>query len=97
MSTRVYPRIVESRCTGCGLCVHHCPAAAVRVVGSRARIDRAKCVACFCCQEFCEQAAVDARPSGFGALVTLPFRVLGTLAGGERVKDPNERRRKPHG
>ena len=67
---RECPRIVTTKCIGCGLCVEHCAEAAVTVVDGKAKIDYRKCIACFCCQEFCESDAVGTRRRPLGGVLT---------------------------
>jgi len=67
---REHPRILAEQCTGCGLCVKHCPERAVSVVDGKARIDYRRCIACFCCQEFCESKAVGTRRRPTGRVFT---------------------------
>ena len=55
---KVEPEINRERCTGCGICIEHCPTGAVRLSSRVPEINRKKCIKCFCCQEFCPQKAV---------------------------------------
>ncbi len=55
---KVEPEIEQDKCTGCEVCIMHCPIGAIRMTGDFPIIDRKKCIKCFCCQEFCPQKAV---------------------------------------
>lgn len=52
-TTAKQPDVLTSECTGCGLCVKHCPFGAVKIVGGNARIDSAKCRGCGLCVSVC--------------------------------------------
>lgn len=52
-TTAKQPDILSSKCTGCGLCVKHCPFNAVTIVGGTARIDSTKCTGCGLCVSVC--------------------------------------------
>jgi len=60
---KVEPEINRERCTGCGICIEHCPTGAVRLSSRVPEINRKKCIKCFCCQEFCPQKAVEIKYS----------------------------------
>ncbi len=57
------------KCIGCGYCVKHCPAEAIRVVNKIARMDTRKCIRCYCCHELCPESAVELRRPWLGRLV----------------------------
>lgn len=40
-------------CTGCGVCVNHCPRGAINLVGGRAKVTASKCTSCQVCLGFC--------------------------------------------
>lgn len=52
------PEVLNSKCTGCGLCVKHCPFDAVKIVGGNARIDPANCTGCGLCVSVCPPEAL---------------------------------------
>ncbi len=60
------PRIVEARCTRCGVCEDGCPVtpAAIRPAApADQRIEEAACIRCYCCHELCPSQAIDLEPS----------------------------------
>lgn len=59
--TRRYPRIMQRRCVGCGMCSRQCPRHAIAMKEGKAAIDYAACISCFCCQEFCAWGAIRVR------------------------------------
>jgi len=52
------PDVLQSKCTGCGLCVKHCSYDAVKIVGGSARIDPANCSGCGLCVSVCPPEAI---------------------------------------
>ena len=55
---RLRPQADPDRCTGCGTCVEHCPAAALSMPEDLPIADTQLCVTCFCCQEICPEQAM---------------------------------------
>ena len=51
-------RVIEELCTGCGLCVAHCPKGAIGLAFGKAWIDQRRCTSCSRCIEVCPQAAI---------------------------------------
>lgn len=45
-------------CTGCGICVQHCPAQAL-TMGKVPLLDSKKCISCYCCYELCSNQAIE--------------------------------------
>ncbi len=65
------PKILPSRCVGCGVCAGVCPAHVIQMKGT-ARIAKRECIRCFCCMEFCpKKAVVPYRPWLFRAAIAL--------------------------
>ena len=66
------PRIVEARCTQCGVCEEGCPVTPVAIHPDAPRpqqIDDDTCIRCYCCHEFCPNNAIDLyRPGLLGSL-----------------------------
>lgn len=56
---RVEPEVNPEKCTGCRVCIKHCPTQAMKLASSHTKINRKKCISCFCCQEFCPHRAVE--------------------------------------
>lgn len=52
------PKVMEGSCVVCSRCKEVCPAGAIDMEKSAARIDKKKCIRCFCCQEFCPKGAI---------------------------------------
>ena len=55
------PIINHRLCTGCSICIKHCPADTIKLVEemeTEAVIDYDKCIRCFCCQEMCPEGAI---------------------------------------
>ncbi len=57
-TTAKQPSFLSSKCTGCGLCVKHCPYDAVTIVSGKARIDSTKCTGCGLCVSVCPPKAL---------------------------------------
>jgi uncharacterized protein (DUF362 family)/Pyruvate/2-oxoacid:ferredoxin oxidoreductase delta subunit len=57
------PWFVKERCTGCKICVTHCPVIALEYKGKEKGVicDYDKCIRCFCCHEMCPDKAIDIR------------------------------------
>jgi uncharacterized protein (DUF362 family)/Pyruvate/2-oxoacid:ferredoxin oxidoreductase delta subunit len=51
--------VAGSACTGCGLCMQHCPVNAVMIDNGRARMQPADCIRCYCCHEVCPSNAIE--------------------------------------
>ncbi len=48
------PRVVKSKCVGCGKCAESCPQHIIEIINRKANIkNKSKCISCFCCQEMC--------------------------------------------
>jgi uncharacterized protein (DUF362 family)/Pyruvate/2-oxoacid:ferredoxin oxidoreductase delta subunit len=55
----VRPRVDESKCIACGVCVKACPVEAVQLVGKdHAHINDDLCIRCYCCHEMCPERAI---------------------------------------
>jgi uncharacterized Fe-S center protein len=54
----VAPKVKAKECVGCGECVEHCPAQAIALVESKARIMDDKCIGCGECVIVCPNEAV---------------------------------------
>lgn len=52
------PEINARLCNQCGVCVTHCPQAAISKAGEKLEIRYRDCIRCFCCQEFCPQRGI---------------------------------------
>lgn len=55
------PRIMDGRCTRCGICEKGCPVspAAIHPEADMAkRVEDARCIRCYCCHEFCPSQAI---------------------------------------
>jgi uncharacterized protein len=50
-------KIDRSKCTGCGICIHVCPAGAI-TVGRKAEINQKFCLVCGTCMMSCPNAAI---------------------------------------
>lgn len=55
---KVEPQVNYEKCTGCGVCIDHCPTQAIVLASKFPKIERKKCIKCFCCQEFCPHRAI---------------------------------------
>ena len=60
----------NGRCTGCGVCVRHCPVKAITLVEKRAHMDLDTCIRCYCCHELCPERAIDLRKPWLGRLLS---------------------------
>jgi uncharacterized protein (DUF362 family)/Pyruvate/2-oxoacid:ferredoxin oxidoreductase delta subunit len=54
------PIYLKDKCTGCLICVKHCPVTALRYTGKEKGIicDYNKCIRCFVCHEICPEKAI---------------------------------------
>lgn len=55
--SRTRLRLDKNRCTGCGVCVEHCPAGAMHKDNDYPEINEEKCIRCYCCFELCAENA----------------------------------------
>lgn len=58
---RTTPKILTTKCIGCGKCAESCPAHTIQIVHKKARIEYRNCISCFCCQEMCPVKAIDVK------------------------------------
>jgi uncharacterized protein (DUF362 family)/Pyruvate/2-oxoacid:ferredoxin oxidoreductase delta subunit len=56
--TQLRPLADPELCTGCGLCVDHCPVSALSMKEPLPVVDSDICITCFCCQEICPDKAM---------------------------------------
>ncbi len=56
--TRLRPKADPDKCTGCGVCIEHCPASALAFDEDLPKVNPDKCIVCFCCQEMCPEKAM---------------------------------------
>lgn len=73
-SLSALPCIDEARCSGCGLCVKHCPPSVMTMNKQVPQIDLKRCIGCFCCQELCPQGAILTRQGLLLRLAQYLFR-----------------------
>ncbi|HRU38473.1 MAG TPA: DUF362 domain-containing protein [Candidatus Goldiibacteriota bacterium] len=63
------PYFVKEKCTGCLICLRHCPVTALRYEGKAKGIkcDYDRCIRCFVCHELCPEKAITVKnpPLGF--------------------------------
>jgi len=61
------PIFIKQKCTGCQICVKHCPANALVYKGKDNGIicDYNKCIRCFCCHELCPYNAIEIKKPFF--------------------------------
>ena len=56
--TQLRPLADQELCTGCGLCIDHCPVSALSMKEYFPVVDSDICITCFCCQEICPEKAM---------------------------------------
>ena len=83
------PRIIDGRCTVCGICEKGCPVTPSAIhpaAASDQRVDDDRCIHCYCCHEFCPSHGIELRPPWLArhlplnALADRASRVVGFLA-----------------
>jgi uncharacterized protein (DUF362 family)/Pyruvate/2-oxoacid:ferredoxin oxidoreductase delta subunit len=83
------PRIVDGRCTRCGICETGCPVTPSAIHPDNApgeRVEDDRCIRCYCCHEFCPSHGIElqrpwlARHLPLNALANGAGRVLGFLS-----------------
>ena len=57
------PRLIVSKCVGCGVCVEECPTEAIPesligLISSLAEINKENCISCGDCVDLCDQKAI---------------------------------------
>lgn len=62
------PRINNSSCTLCAVCVNVCPAEVMEKKGN-IEINYDKCIRCYCCQEMCPEGAISPRDGWLKKLI----------------------------
>jgi len=71
-AARLQPRVVVSRCVGCGQCVEVCPQEAIEA-GKPPRFDLERCIGCLCCGEVCPEGAIEPRRGLLARLIGLGY------------------------
>jgi len=66
------PEVIKEKCTGCMVCVKHCPVNAISFK-KYPRIDRKKCIKCFCCAELCAYDAMKVRENN---IIKIPKSII---------------------
>lgn len=56
-ASRRIPKLIKKKCTGCKVCVEHCPANALTMEGKYPKLNKPACISCFCCIELCTERA----------------------------------------
>lgn len=83
-----HPKIIDGRCTRCGVCEKNCPVkpSAILPRAPGQPVDDHRCIHCYCCHEFCPSQAIDLRVPRMArflhlhALASGASRLLGILA-----------------
>jgi ferredoxin len=52
------PKVDQSKCTGCEACVEACPAEAIAIADSKAKINPDLCAECGACVDTCPVEAI---------------------------------------
>ncbi len=66
------PEVIKEKCTGCMVCVKHCPVNAISFK-KYPRIDRKKCIKCFCCAELCAYDAMKVKENN---IIKIPKSII---------------------
>jgi NAD-dependent dihydropyrimidine dehydrogenase PreA subunit len=74
------PRIIEERCTECGICEKGCPVspAVIHPTWARHKVEIARCIRCYCCHEFCPSHAIELQKPWL--MRHLPLETVGKAA-----------------
>ena len=60
---RPLPKVIKSKCIGCGRCAESCPPKVIEIRDKKAVINHKRCISCFCCHEMCPVKAIDVKRS----------------------------------
>ncbi len=72
----VIKKLIQEKCTGCGICVACCPMDALRidVVTGKAQVKYPQdCIACWTCESFCPQGCIDVSPERGRGEIVAPY------------------------
>ncbi|HPG86590.1 MAG TPA: 4Fe-4S binding protein [Spirochaetales bacterium] len=81
------PRLVEARCTGCGLCAKACRFGAILSIGGVVTIDPKVCKGCGSCVNACPAAALEEIPMTVGQTSSFDADGLAMLEGRMAIGD----------
>ena len=57
--TSTMPKVIPSKCVGCGKCAQGCPKHIITLQNMVAHIPKQGCISCFCCHELCPEKAIE--------------------------------------